>query len=178
MKLDFSMLSQPVETDWGQRGHRGHAILTRGSGVPELSPVASESGDNPSAPDAGREFCPRLSPNFRVDRGRKTPSNNAAVPTVPCVPFENEQVSTGKELTGPEMARQVSCWIAARCVRSSRAWGGAKFLFRDFVDWCEQSGQPSASQEQFAGILNELFTPDGNGWSGVCLAVDNALPNQ
>ena len=83
-----------------------------------------------------------------------------------------ECVPGAVELTGPEMARQVSRWMAARCVRSSRAWGAEKFLYRDYLGWCQQSSQPAISQEQFVAILDETFQRDGNGWQGLCLATD------
>jgi hypothetical protein len=76
------------------------------------------------------------------------------------------------ELTGPEMAQQVSRWLSARCARSRRAWGAEKFLFRDYMEWCQQHSQPAVSPEQFAGILSESFSRESGGYQGLCLRTD------
>jgi hypothetical protein len=53
-----------------------------------------------------------------------------------------------------------------------RAWGAEKFLYRDYVNWCQQFNQPAILAEQFAGVLNESFVRELEGWHGLCLAVD------
>jgi hypothetical protein len=73
--------------------------------------------------------------------------------------------------------QQVSRWLGARCTRSQRAWGAEKFLYRDYREWCQQFSQAAIPLEQFAGILDESFAREVNGWQGLCLAMDWATSN-
>jgi len=70
--------------------------------------------------------------------------------------------------------RQLSRWMAARCTSYRRTWGAEKFLYRDYVGWCQRNGQASCCRELFATILDQSFQRQDDGWQGLCLAEDTA----
>jgi hypothetical protein len=75
---------------------------------------------------------------------------------------------------------QVSRWMAARCAapkNPARVWASEESLYRDYGEWCEQSGQTIIPREQFAATLTETFGREQDGWQGLCLAVDWAASN-
>jgi hypothetical protein len=178
MNLDFlDVLSLPIQKTAGTLGTAGTASIDAGlPGSHAVLPVGNLGNQMPGSvagDDDGSHQFPSGSPVPAAEK----PCIYAAVPNVPTVPIENKQVCGAKEVTGPEMARQVGRWLAARCTRSRRGWGAEKFLYRDFRDWCQQSGQTAIPREHFAGILNESFERDMDGWQGLCLAVDFAASN-
>src|ERR1017187_2090891 len=147
MRVDFSLLSQPMQKSGGQVGHGGQSLSMRVSDVPHLSPVTSELGDKLDAGNVvPRESSP-VSPNCLPTQGTRNPNDYAAVPHVPRVPPENEQVCTEQATV------QVWRWMAARCTRTMRTWGAEKFLYRDYLGRCQQSSQPAISAEHFVAIL-------------------------
>ena len=77
-----------------------------------------------------------------------------------------------RRVTVPRLMKMSTPSGVAHCVRSTRAWGAAKFLHQDFVQWSEQFGQWPISAGQFDGTLGEFFRREGDGWAGLCLTVD------
>jgi hypothetical protein len=160
MNLDFlDVLSQRAQENVGtvrtERTGNIHASLS----VP--NPVlAVENYENQIPSDGGgSQWFPGGS---QVELTRKT--NLPA--DVPKVLKEKEQVCT-------EWVRfQVSSWLDARCTCSRRAWAAEKFLYSDYAAWCCQCHQPPIPRKLLCVVLNKLFDRDGDGWHGLCLAVD------
>ena len=88
-----------------------------------LVPVGNFGNQMPGSVAGDDDGSHRFPSGSQVPAAEK-PCIYAAVPTVPT---ENEQVCGAKELTGPQMARQVSRWIGARCTRTLRAWAQRNF---------------------------------------------------
>jgi hypothetical protein len=74
-----------------------------------------------------------------------------------------------------EVKRQLSRWLTARCTSSERAWGAEKFLYRDYLRWCQRNGHAPGSRELFGAILDQCFPREAAGWQGFCLAEDFAV---
>ena len=179
MNLDFlDVLSQPTQERWEPVGTLGTNSIHAGSSVPNADPAIGNTGNNISVPTDGTESCSHLFPVCSQSLGTETPNVHAAVPNVPVVPNEKEQVcqdADADSLAGAELVKvQVCRWLGARCTRSGRAWGADEFLYRDYLGWCRGQNQTPGSPKQVAAILNESFQRDGNGWQGLCLAVDFA----
>ena len=173
MNLDFlDVLSQPTQKTAGTLGTVGTASIDAGlPGSHAVLPVGNLGNQMLGSVAGDDDGSHRFPSGSQVPPAEK-PCIYAAVPNVPTVPTENEQVCGAKELTGPQMARQVSGWIGARCTRTLRAWAAEKFLYRDYLGWCQQSSQPAISAEHFAAILDTSFGREMDGWQGLCLAVD------
>ena len=105
--------------------------------------------------------------------GTETPNVHAAVPNLPVVPNEKEQVfqdADAGSMAEAELVKvEVSRWLGARCTRSGRAWGAEEFLYRDYLGWCRGQNQTPGSPEQVAALLDESFQREENGWQGLCL---------
>lgn len=182
MNLDFlNVLSQPTQERWepvGTLGTLGTSSIHEGSSVPNADPAIGNTGNKIPVPHAGAGACSQLFPVCSQSLGTETPNVHAAVPNVPVVPNEKEHVyqdADADSLAEAELVTvQVSRWLGARCTRSGRAWGAEEFLYRDYQGWCRGQNQTPASPKQVAVILDESFQRDGNGWQGLCLAVDFA----
>ena len=168
MRLDFSILSG------GQGGQRGHTALLRVSGVPQPSPAASEQGDNPTGRVTSSANCPPVSPKFPTTQNASDPGTDAAVPPVPPVPIDNEQVCIASEPAGLDVVRQIRRWIGVRCTRTQCAWAAEKFLYLDYLGWCQQAGQQAIPRKRFVSILTDSYARESDGWRGLCLALDFA----
>jgi hypothetical protein len=162
MNLDFlNVLSQPTQETPGTLGTVNIDAGLAGSQT--ILPVGNHGNQIP-APLAGYDAGSQWFPSGSQVQGAEKPSIYADVPKVPPVP--------GDELTGPQMARQVSRWIDARCTRSLRAWAAEKFLYRDYLGWCQRSSHPAISLERFGAVLDTSFEAGMDGWQGLCLAAD------
>jgi len=177
MNLDFlDVLAQHTQKTMGTVGTTGTSGGHTGLSVPK---VVSEDGNNGNkllGPAACADACSQVFPACSQAMGTESLNVYATVPNVPCVPRENEQACKGADADSPvkkeSAAIQLPRWLRTRCTRSKRAWGSEKFLYRDYIEWCQQYHQASCSQALFSTILSESFQRDGNGWQGLCLAVD------
>jgi hypothetical protein len=179
MNLDFlDVLSQPKQKHREQAGTAGTGRIHAGLSVPSVVPAIGNSGNKISVPTAGTRTCSHLFPVCSQSLGTERPNVYAAVPAVPGVPNEKQQPCKNSDGDSPAegdlVEVQVSRWLGARCTRSRLAWGAEEFLYRDYLGWCQKHNQAPGSLEQLAVILDESFQREGNGWQGLCLAVDFA----
>ena len=71
--------------------------------------------------------------------------------------------------------QQISRWMAARCTcptNPRRVWGSEKFLYRDYLGWCQQTNQAACPCKSFSAILTESFRREADGWQGIYLTED------
>jgi hypothetical protein len=67
---------------------------------------------------------------------------------------------------------QIFLWVGVRCVERRNDWGSEKYLWHDYVGWCQQQKLTGVSRKQFGEIIDLLFTREMDGWCGIALAVD------
>jgi hypothetical protein len=170
MKLDFSVLTQPMQ----ERGeHVGHPQSMLVPASPELSP-AFDTGDKTPCLDGNTSIRPPLSPECRLLQGTPRPNVPEVVPPVPFVPPHNEQVRVNAKEYRSDVAADISQWMTARCVRRRDTWGSEKSLWRDYVGWCQQQKQFHCPCELFVATLDQSFRREMDGWQGIALAIDVA----
>jgi len=179
MNLDFlDVLAKPMQKTMGTVGTTGTRGSHAGLSVPEAVYEDGNNGNKLLGPAAGADACSQVFPTCSQALGTEIPNVCATVPNVPCVPRENEQAcndaDAGSRVRKEAAAIQLPRWLRARCISSRQAWGSEKFLYSDYSAWCQQYHQASCSQALFSTILSESFQRDGNGWQGLCLAVDFA----
>ena len=174
----LDVLSQPTQKRWEQVGTLGTSSINKGSSVPNAGPASGNTGNKISVPTDGTETRSHLFPACSQSLVTERPNVYAAVPDVPVVPNEKEQPCKNSDGDGPAegdlVKVQVSRWLGARYTRSGRAWGAEEFLYRDYLGWCRGHNQTPGSPKQVAAFLDESFQRGGNGWRGLCLAVDFA----
>lgn len=104
MKLDFSLLTQPMQKRGGHVGHGGHPVLTRVPASPKLSPVTLNEGDTRSGLEASTEFCPPLSPACPPPNEALKTNVYEGVPSVPFVPLK-------KSLNLEHLRNHANCYV-------------------------------------------------------------------
>jgi len=122
--LSPSCSRAPNTKTLGTLGTLGTSSIHAGASVPNADPVTGNTGNNRSVPTAGPETCSHLFPGCSQGLGTETPNVYAAVPNVPVVPNEKEQVCQDAEadsLTKGELPKVQVISLAWRSLYAIRA---------------------------------------------------------
>jgi hypothetical protein len=176
MNLDYlDVLWRPTPKHREQVGTMGTGSFNADASVPDVVATGGNNGNKLSVSSAHNGVCSQSFPGCSQAFGTENPNVYAVVPTVPSVPKENQRTcdTEGGGPTDRETAKiQMSRWLGTRCAVSHRAWSAEKFLYRDYVAWCQQQRQVPCTGEVFGAILSESFHREAEGWQGLCVAMD------